>query len=190
MSISNLFSPNSYAIQAGTLTAPVVNARILTTDTINSSDYDHVLFTKPMALPNNSHDVYSPYLNHYSSLSGICYTSGCINTILEYKATRIGSLVNICIQCLPKTSTAITNAKLSISKLPIDVIPRTASINGLCLVNSSSGIATGSYEINTSGEMYVYADTNNGNFMSGLPCGLASVGSNTTSNFATFTFTI
>lgn len=141
-----------------------------------------VTFTNGIVLPNTV--TVGNILNYYSHTTGTVNTSGAVVTTLNYRATRIGGMVNICLQTMDTTLLATGATTLTISGFPSDFLPNSTTHNGSILTNTSTGITLGRYQFNGSGNLVIFASLVANNFVIGQPCGLFGGAS----QFATFTF--
>ncbi len=124
-------------------------------------------------------------LRYYLQSTGTLTTSGAVVTSLNYRATRIGGQVNVCVQAMDTSVLATANTFLKISGMPIDFLPNSTTCCGPILTNTTAGATMGRYQFNGSGDILIFATVNSGvNFLIGQPCGLFGG----TAQFATFTF--
>lgn len=182
---TNSFSTISGAgtiLSGNGISAPTMTATTsLRTPSIGNGFLD-VTFTNGISLPNTV--TTGNILKYYLQTTGTVNTSGAVVTTLNYRATRIGGMVNICVQTMDTTTLATGATFLTISGFPSDFLPNSTSTNGPILTNTSTGITLGRYQFNGSGNLVIFASLAANNFVIGQPCGLFGG----LSQFATFTF--
>ena len=166
------------------LIAPTIVASTSIITPILNSATGTISITSGLTLQ-NSNAAPSNTLRYYLQSTGTLTTSGAIVTSLNYRATRIGGLVNVCVQCMADTVLATATSSLTISGIPSDFLPNSTTCNGPILTNTLAGVTLGRYQFNGSGTIVIFATINSGvNFTIGQPCGLFGG----TTNFATFSF--
>lgn len=181
--INKPISVTSVSTAATTTTdLTVTNAKVITMTTPSGSG--NITFARPFTLPNITAGFGTNVFQYYAASSGSLIMSGAVGSgSLTYRAVRVGSTITLVIQCSAALTTT-SSSPLILTNLASQYYPGSNPVRGLCQVNSLAGGATGSYYIQTSGQINIYANNNNGNFTPGVRCGL--FGDNT--DYATFTY--
>lgn len=149
-----------------------------------SNGVNPVAMSTGLTLP-NTNAAGTTNLKYYLQSTGVLTTSGAVVMNLNYRATRIGGQVNVCVQCMDTSVLATANTFLTISGTPLDFLPNSTTCCGPILTNTATGVTLGRYQFNGSGDLIIFASLTGGvNFAIGQPCGLFGG----TAQFATFTF--
>lgn len=170
-STNNIIAPTYFA--TSTVNTPLINNGLLP-----------VSMNTGITFPNTNAGG-TTNLKYYLQSTGSLTTSGAVVTSLNYRATRIGGQVNVCVQCMDTSVLATANTFLTISGMPSDFLPNSTTCCGPILTNTTAGVTIGRYQFNGSGDLLIFASLTGGvNFLIGQPCGLFGG----TVQFATFTF--